>query len=341
MYEKVKSIILQYIPGLRQTPSGWHKQNCVMCHHRGHRPDQRQRMGVKFSSDGIGVNCFNCKFSSVWTPGTPFSKKFMFFLKCASVPPGDIKKLQFELFQESSSLKPQKFEHNTTIDVISNWEESDLPDNAFPLSFWAENNCTDPEFLKCVDYLDSRRMLYPDTFYWTPEKRFMMNQRFILPFTHNNKIVGYTARLNKNTKNKRLPKYHNNMPAQFVYNLTNQQLNSREFVIVTEGVLDAFVCDGVGVMGELSKEKIDMINMLNKTVIVCPDRDYAGYELVNAAIENGWYVSFPKWHSDVKDLAKAVEKYGKYIAIKSVLDYRVSNKFEIKLKRKMDKFKGE
>ena len=103
-------------------------------------------------------------------------------------------------------------------------------------------------------------------------------------------------------------------------------------MLVTEGVLDAWCVDGVSVLGEIGQEKVDIINRLQKEVIVCPDRDKKGYDLVNVSIENGWSVAFPKWDSDIKDAAKASEKYGRLLTTHSIISTAVSGKEKIQLK---------
>ena len=53
--------------------------------------------------------------------------------------------------------------------------------------------------------------------------------------------------------------------------------------------------------------QIDLINSIGKTVIVCPDRDKSGGNLIDVAVENNWLVSFPQWENNIKDCAEAVK----------------------------------
>ena len=65
-----------------------------------------------------------------------------------------------------------------------------------------------------------------------------------------------------------------------------------------------------------------------------PDADKAGAKLVDAAVEYGWSVSFPVWQETHKDVASAVESYGKLFVIKSILAAKQSNKLKIELHKR-------
>ena len=105
---------------------------------------------------------------------------------------------------------------------------------------------------------------------------------------------------------------------------------------MTEGPFDAITISGVSILGsEINDIQQELINNLNRQVIVVPDRDAPGEKLVNQAIEFGWSVAFPEWDNKVEDVADAVLKYGRLFTIQSILKTTESNKFKIDLKRKM------
>jgi DNA primase len=111
---------------------------------------------------------------------------------------------------------------------------------------------------------------------------------------------------------------------------------TRKFVIVTEGPFDAITISGVSILGsEINDIQRELINNLNRQVIVVPDRDAPGEKLINQAIEFGWNVAFPEWDSKVEDVADAVLKYGRLFTIQSILKSTESSKLKIDLKRKM------
>ena len=96
-------------------------------------------------------------------------------------------------------------------------------------------------------------------------------------------------------------KYMAHRPAGYVFN-SDRQTGSRECIIVVEGVFDAIAIDGVGVLGSnINEQQADIIDSIGKEVIVVPDRDKAGEQLIDSALEYDWGVSFPNWHDDVKE----------------------------------------
>ena len=97
-------------------------------------------------------------------------------------------------------------------------------------------------------------------------------------------------------------------------------------------MLDAWVVDGISILGEIGQSKVDIVNRLQKEVIVCPDRDKKGHDLVNVAIENEWSVAFPKWDKDIKDAAAAAEKYGRLLTTHSIISSAVAGREKIQLK---------
>jgi DNA primase len=69
---------------------------------------------------------------------------------------------------------------------------------------------------------------------------------------------------------------------------TDLQKANWQTAIVVEGVFDAIGVDGVAVMGNhVTPEQAHLIERLGKRVILCPDRDKAGKELIDEAMEYG------------------------------------------------------
>jgi 5S rRNA maturation endonuclease (ribonuclease M5) len=201
-------------------------------------------------------------------------------------------------------------------------------------SFYTLNDNVDVpnDWHRSVIYAGQRRVdCSKYEFYWTPETQYNLNKRIIIPFTWRNEIIGYTARaFDEDVK----PKYHNSHEPNYVFNV-DKQLKDSKFVIVVEGPFDAMSVDGVAILGnECHEIQADIIDSLGREVIVVPDADRPGARLVDAAVEYGWTVSFPVWQETHKDVASAVEAYGKLFVIKSILDAKQSNKLKIELHRK-------
>lgn len=334
VFEFLTSIIKTNIGPLISTPSGFSKRNCMMCSSRGHNPDKRQRFGIKIDNDSIAMNCFNCKFSAGWQPGKNLSDNFINFLQEINVSGYDIKKAQFETFkQNKSSLSSPIFVKDRLVDK---WKTSiELPPESMTFKEWISHNCTDNNFLQAAQYAIERNFYDSEKLYWSPSSLQQMNRRILIPFYYNGNIVGYTGRFYKDLKNKDIPKYINNIPHNLIYNL-DEQIEKNKYLIICEGVLDAMLTTGISPLGSISQDQIDLINRLDKKIIVSPDRDKTGEELVEVAINEGWGVSFPKWNRNVKDAAKAVEVYGRIATVQSIIESVEYNKVSIRVKRNLD-----
>ena len=99
--------------------------------------------------------------------------------------------------------------------------------------------------------------------------------------------------------------------------------------------LDAISVDGVAVLSNDDKDQQAVqINALRKNVIVVPDSDKAGADLVESALHYGWNVSFPDWPGDVKDVNQATRMYGKIYTMKKIMAGLETNKVKIEIKAK-------
>ena len=130
------------------------------------------------------------------------------------------------------------------------------------------------------------------------------------------------------------PKYFTSHDPGYTYGIDNQLPNAR-FVVVTEGLFDAMSIGGVAVLSNrCSETQAQMIDTLAREVVLVPDRDAAGQQLIDDALEYGWSVSFPEWESDVKDVNDAVVRYGKLFTLKTIIDAKQHSSLKINLLRK-------
>lgn len=326
--------IINLLPGQRKRSSnGSVNIDCPMCVSRGQsRPDTKKRCGVRTFSDGsIYIHCFNCGFASRWSPGSVINRNIRHFLKNIGVNDLDIKKLNFTAWQlAQSGIEIQERESPI---FIPNFVELELPPGAMPISKWAEMECEETDFLEVASYALTRgeEIFSNNEFYWTPDKTNSMNRRLIVPFYWHGKIVGWTGRAIDSTI---LPRYMTNTPGHFLFNNINLD-KDRKYVILVEGQFDALAIDAVSTQGaKLSDQQAYWIKQSGKTVIVLPDRDEAGQQMVDLALKHDWMVSFPEWDDDVKDANDAVIKYGQLYTVRSIIDSATDNKLRINLARK-------
>jgi len=338
MLNTVQDFVKTVLPAKRKTtPSGWTSFNAPCCVHNGESADTRGRGGLTANADGsVSYHCFNCNFKASYQPGRHLTFKFRKLLRWLGADENDIKRLVIEAIRIRELVNPEevKLEQEEKIE----FKVRELPESAVSfqqfLSFHILNDFQNvPQLLNsAVDYVKERKIdINKYDFYWTDSTEHSLHQRVIIPMYWEGKIIGYTSRAFVDGVK---PKYYSNYEPNMVFNLNNQ-LPDAKFVIVCEGPFDAMSVDGVAVLSnDCSETQADIIESLGREVIVVPDADKAGAQLVKRAIEYGWTVSFPVWQETCKDINEAVVKYGKLFVLKSILDARESSKLKIELMRK-------
>ncbi len=315
--DKFRSIL----PRIKTSPSGWISFNAPCCHHRGHSRDTRKRAGVMFS-EGVVYNCFNCKYTASWQPGRTLTEKFKNLCRWLGASDDQIKEMVFEALKtESLDYEPEHF-----VEKVK-FTEKELPEGAMSIEEWV-NSAYLPDISAdigpVIDYVYSRGFdALSKNFFWSPAPGYI--DRVLLPYYYEGKIVGNTARKITNGK----PKYLSDQHPFFVYNIDAQDPLSK-YVFVVEGQFDALAVGGVALLtNEISQQQAHIINSLGKEVIVIPDQDRAGLMLIKQAIDYDWTVAFPTWDTDVKDVAEAVQRYGKLFVIVDAI--KTAQQGEIKI----------
>lgn len=321
--------------------------NCTMCVKRGETPDRRQRCGIKNSNEGIGVNCFNCGFTTRFVLGDLLSKNMKEFLESIGVPSRDVQYLNHKAMQYRRMIanSPEAMAIIPTVHKPQ-FTAGKLPTGAQSFEKWVEEGVSDPDFFEVANYLFKRGEAISETgeYFWTPDTDNSMNRRVIVPFHWQGKLVGWTGRLIDDATAKN-PKYWSNVPSHYLYN-SDALDGDRKYVIVSEGPFDAKVTDGVATLGaKLSDEQAFWLNSSDKKKIVVADRDKSGQRQIDKALKYGWMVSFPRlkdghgfsnwWDTSIKDPAEAAKEYGKLYTIRSIIETATDNKIEINVKRKL------
>lgn len=328
----IQAAVQTFLPGKRKaTPSGWTSFNAVCCHHRGEKADNRKRGGVLFKEDGFQYHCFNCNFKAGWSPGRLLSKNTKDLFRWMGMPDDEINKLNLEALRSKEDAVVVK-----TPVINFNLEPRLLPKDSKPILEWLEEDPNE-DLIACADYIISRGMeLDWYNWHWSPENGY--RDRVLIPFYHNDEIVGWTGRKIKEGK----PKYLTDAQPGYVFNVDRQQ-DDRQFVLVVEGQFDAIAVDGAAIMhNEPNATQVARLKALGKEIIVVPDRDKPGAKLIECALANEWAVSMPPWQSDVKDCADAVKRYGRLYTLLSILNYKETNEIKIQLlKKKLENLEDE
>ena len=316
--------ILAYLPAKKkQTPSGWLSFNAVCCQHTGGSQDRRGRGGLKASEAGWSYHCFNCSYTASFMLGRSVSYKARKLLGWMNVPEVEIEMLNLESLRHRSihGIIQDRQQMWNTLSGVS-FEERDLPPFAELLT---------PEHEFYWNYVRGRHV---------PEDFPVMVQasgqfagprlHVVIPFTHDNKIVGYTCRF----LDDRQPKFISDSQPGYVFGVDLQHPDWQH-VIVTEGIFDALSIGGVAVMhNTISDAQVRLIRSLDKSITVVPDQDKAGIELIDRAVELGWAVSIPDWPEGCKDVNDAVIKLGRLGALLTIMQSRETSRIKIELRKK-------
>jgi len=319
LVEKVHRLLLDNLPiRTSKTPSGWNTMDCPMC------SDKRKRGGLITTGAKISYNCFNCGYTTGWEPNPTLGKKYKDLATILGADQQDIHKVTIDLLKYAEDLETE-----SATDYVYNLQKfktETIPDTATIV-----DDLPDEHAVKQYAIKRGLLGLYPLLYF---EDK-LYKQRLVVPFTYNNELVGWTGR-HISPPDKQTPKYLHKMQPGYVFNIDRFADSKREIVIVTEGVFDAILVDGIAIQGNsVGPEQAHLIEKLGKRIIVCPDRDKAGIELMLQAAELGWEVSFPPWHVDVKDAADAVQHYGRLATVSSIIKHATDNKLKIEVKAKM------
>ena len=313
-------------PRAKNSPSGWTSFNAPCCQHRGHSPDTRKRAGIRFDGNGIVYNCFNCKFSTGWQPGSPFGEKMKSLSRWLGANEDQIKEMVFEALKtEGDEYQPEQYQPKIE------FADKALPEGAMPIKEWAnQSSALITDLYPVVEYIVGRGF-DPSDFYWSPAPGY--SDRVIIPFRWEGRIVGNTAR--KITEGK--PKYLSDQHPHFVFNF-DQQSEDQKYIFVCEGPFDALSIDGVALLtNDIADQQARIINSLGAEIIVVPDQDEAGLQLIKKAIHYNWSVAFPNWGDEVKDCADAVQRYGKLFTVVDLI--KTAQQGEIKITMAMNSLK--
>lgn len=314
---------------LKSTSNGWKTCNAPCCIHNGETADKRGRGGFMFEADGSSIfHCFNCRYTASWNPGRVISLRFKNLLKWFNIPQDQIDVLQFDALELKSNGDYELIERQA-MPINTDFPQAQLPPNTHKFSYIAEGENLNKDFLDVMTYAYNRHInLEKYDLMWSPDKHndWKLNRHVIVPFYYNKKLVGWSSRAIDRKQ------FLKNTPKGYVFNTDEQKSKKGPNVIVCEGLFDAMTIDAVALLhGEINNEQANLIESLNKDIIIVPDYDDTGMGLVKGALENGWGVSFPDWGEDYKDINDAVHNLGKLFVLESILNSVVHNKVKIEL----------
>jgi hypothetical protein len=307
--------VVSFLPAKRKsTSSGWISFNAPCCPHQGENSDRRQRGGLKPSPDGSwSYHCFNCGYTCSFVLGRTLTFKARKFLQWLNVPGEEIERINLESLKQKS-ITGLLSERQQVVEKPIEFEERDLP---------ADTQSLDD---KAKEYLRNRGI--------TLDYPFLSKERprpgIVIPFTHNNQVVGHTTRF----LDDRTPKYIQDIQHGYVFG-TDLQQDTWHYAVVVEGVFDALAIGGLAVLhAEINDAQVRLIRSLGKDIIVVPDQDEAGMKLVDRAVELGWAVSIPVWPEGCKDVNDAIIQLGRVGCLLTILEHRETSRIKIEMRKK-------
>jgi hypothetical protein len=311
--------VVSFLPAKRkQTSLGWISFNAPCCIHRGDTQDRRQRGGLKPGTDGSwSYHCFNCGYTASFVLGRNLTFKARKLLEWMNVPTEEIERINLESLKHKS-IEGLLGERQEIVNKLQNivFEDRDLPHDTQQI----EPGSIGEEYLLRRNISLDYPFLY----------KTMPRQGIVIPFTHDNQVVGHTTRF----LDDKTPRYIQDIQHGYVFG-TDLQQSDWQYAVVVEGVFDALSINGLAVLhAEINDAQVRLIRSLGKQVIVVPDQDEAGMKLVDRAVELGWSVSMPDWGDDVKDVNDAVIKHGRLATLITILANKESSKIKIELRKK-------
>lgn len=317
----IQEAIKAALPRHKSATKGWISFNAPCCVHNNETADTRSRGGVLFENDGVVYHCFNCGYKTGWRPGLHFGLRMQKLMTWMGMDESTMMRIQLDALRDLDA----EIVYQERIKEEIHFDPRPLPDNSIRLADADTDDAKD-----VLKYINSRGFELDDfDWMWSEAEP----RRVILPYTWQNKIVGYTARSVDLMKGK--GKYIQHVGSDYVFGMDYQKRDSK-FSLLVEGPFDAISLNGLAALtNEVSERKAEIIDTLGKEIIVVPDKDHAGRFLIDAALKFGWSVAFPDWQEDIKDTADACQRYGRLYTLRSILATKHANRLKIEVLRKM------
>lgn len=322
----------------------WQSHNCVLCTSHGQpRNDIKKRGGLMLSElDGsIAFSCFNCGAKVYWRPGMLMTRKLKELLTNYGATSAQIMNITLLAKEMVDSGKFNDIENKNKA-LYEHLVPIDLPVEAKSFSEWAAMDNPPKQFVKVMGAIAERNFGIIEAFdlYWSPEKENELNERFIIPFYMNNKIVGYTAR--HIWWGKKRMKYLNKYPTNILYNFDYLNSKTIKDIYVTEGPIDAGMIGGVATNHFTIKDnQLQHLKSCGKKIIIVPDRDDDGRKMVEQAILSGFSVALPEWGTyigddgmehPIKDVEHCARIYGRLFTRVLIGKFVYDSAFEIRVR---------
>lgn len=307
----IAELIHQHVSLGKVSSTGFHQLKCPICH------DYKSRMGIKFSNENIGANCFNCGFSTRHKEHQRVSKKFKKLLLALGIDEDEIKKISAQGF--FNPQEPEVISSASLIKINLFTSETKLP--------MLSVRITKDNFPDINEYLAERKIDLEDyPFYASVDKKY--KDRVIIPFYKHGGLIYWQARSITGSKLRYL---NCEMSKEAVmFNMDELYKKSSNPLYITEGVFDAIGVHGVAVIGsKLNPAKIELLRQSRRDLVFVIDSDNNGVQLCESVLQ--YNLGSITRLSKGLDVNKSVMNYGRFWTFYQLVQNTCRTDFEKKL----------
>jgi hypothetical protein len=317
----VASLIETSVP-FETISTGWFMGRCMLCN------DYKPRAGFKMEGGRIGFNCWNCGKTGMYEEFSgEMTRSFRNILIAHGVDSEEIDStVNSAFFNEKEPSVISKQSLTKTAPAFA--KPISLPKSFIQL----DTNSDQLYQKKLIKYLTDRKVdvkKYP--FYFSLEEKLL--NRVIIPFYKNGKLIYWQAR---SIQPDVQPRYVNASVVRdsIMFNADELMKSSDVPLIVTEGVFDAMMVDGVALLGsKLNDTKLEMLRKSRRRLLFAIDKDKNGKKLADFCLEHGFEIVFVP--DSATDLNNSVQRFGLswsvYEMMKSIPKDKDAAQLQIKL----------
>lgn len=297
-----------------KTKTNWYNTRCLVC-------NDHTKKGLRGGfylehPNTIGYSCFNCGHTAKYNPTEHegLSKNMWTVIHAYDIPKSEIDAWKLEnLLNGNNDIEKTEKKIEYSPSVIELPEHFYRLDEAEPNDKWAiiANHTLKQRLINPNDY-----DFYLSTGEGKNGKKWL--GRVIIPIYKDRKLIYYHGR---SLVPSLTPKYVSvgGDRKAVLYNYDALTSYSKRPIFVTEGFFDAYILDGVAIIGKfITEEQKYWLSKTNREIVVIPDKYGDGIKLVKQALDLGWKISFPNF-GVCKDVNEAIIKYGKIFVINELM----------------------
>lgn len=307
----------------RKLNTGWLAGKCALC------SDYKERAGFKFEHGNIVYNCFNCGVSAVFEEGSgKLSSKFKKICDAYYIDSEEISKVLGSSLFSKEAVKEQTITLNSISSKSPGFRSIKQPSSWKPLGKVLEH---EDYQIKLIKYLEHRKVNVAEhDFFFSLEDKF--KDRVIIPFYKNGTLFYWQARSINSQEKKRWE----NAPCSrdgVIFNPDALQRRTALPLFVSEGIFDAFMFDGISLLGSHISSKLDILRTTSRRCIFVIDKDSNGKALAEEVLKYGWEITFAPHLTD--DINHSVQRFGKIWTASQLLANICKNRDDAELKLRL------